>query len=116
MMTEEYKEEYKKARKALKRSIALQPSAWAYHALAVLAFPDKEKCVSYIRKGLVLCDYDLSYVKEAFRIFISAEAFSELLDCYSRLPEKTQTESRIHFCYLTALSKTGQYKKGYSHS
>lgn len=104
---------YKKARKALKRSIALQPSAWAYHALAVLAFPDKEKCVSYIRKGLVLCDYDLSYVKEAFRIFISAEAFSELLDCYSRLPEKIQTESRIHFCYLTALSKTGQYKKGY---
>lgn len=97
----------------LERSIALQPSAWAYHGLAVLTFADRDQRISYIQKGLALCNFDLSYVKEAFRILLLEEAFSELLECYNHLPEQIQTERRIHFCYLTALSKTGQYKKGY---
>ena len=104
---------HKKARKMLERSLALQPSAWAYHGLAVLTFSDRDQRISYIQKGLALCNFDLSYVKEAFRILLLEEAFSELLDCYNHLPEQIQTERRIHFCYLTALSKTGQYKKGY---
>ena len=90
----------------LERSLALQPSAWAYHGLAVLTFADRDQRISYIQKGLALCNFDLSYVKEAFRILLLEEAFSELLDCYNHLPEQIQTERRIHFCSLTALSKT----------
>ena len=102
-----------RARKELIISEELQSNPWSCHALGILNHDDPAAAVNYIKNGLSMRNFDLTYVKEAFQQFLILNAGQELLDAYSELPEEIKLDSRIKYDYMSALAMTGNYQKGY---
>lgn len=101
------------SKKELLLSQELQSNPWSCHALAILNYDDPETAVNYVKLGLHMRNFDLSYVKEAFQSLLTLNAAQELLDAYAKLPEEITKDSRIKYDYMKALSMTGDLKKGY---
>lgn len=106
---------YKKAREEWKESFRLQENAWACHGLACvyLLEGEKEKAAKWMKRGLSIristVSTDLPYVKEGFKILLSADAYEEILRFYELLAEEMQEESRIRYDYLKALGNCGKW-------
>lgn len=109
------KQQHKAAKKYLLSSNELKENPWALHALAVLSLKDEnnEEAVNYIVKGLSYKKPDLSYLKEGFKILLTAQGYNELLEVYETLPDNLKQESRIYFDYIVALSETGNEQTAY---
>ena len=103
-----------RAKKELMTSEELQSNPWSCHALGILNHDDPAAAVNYIKNGLSMRNFDLTYVKEAFQQFLILNAGQELLDAYSELPEEIKLDSRIKYDYMSALAMTGNYQKGYN--
>lgn len=110
-----WKQQHKAAKKYLLSSNELKENPWALHALAVLSLKDEnnEEAVNYIVKGLSYKKPDLSYLKEGFKILLTAQGYNELLEVYETLPDNLKQESRIYFDYIVALSETGNEQTAY---
>lgn len=102
-----------RAKKELITSEELQSNPWSCHALGILNHDDPAAAVNYIKHGLSMRNFDLTYVKEAFQQFLILNSGQELLDAYSELPEEIKLDSRIKYDYMSALAMTGNYQKGY---
>lgn len=111
-----WKQDYKSAQKYLLSSNELAENPWALHALSVLSLKNenKQEATNYILKGLFYKKSDLSYLKEGFKILLTAEAYNDLLEMYNTLPEDLKQESRIYFDYIVALSRTGNEQTAYN--
>lgn len=98
-------------------SASLSDNPWNHHALAAAAILEgkKEDAKKHMMEGLKQRESDLSYVKEAFRIFMMAEGYEEIEKMYGQLPEIIQENDRITYSYLRALLSTGRGRQVYSY-
>lgn len=107
------KNDFANAGKHLTLSNTIKENPWALHALSVLEIKknNDKKAVSLIIKGYSYVKDDLSFLKETWKILLLCNAYDVLKEIYNTLPEAFAQESRIHFGYLTALSRTGHEKE-----
>ena len=105
----------KKAVKAFTQSLKYKETPWALHGLAsaCLLAGRKEKAAKLMARGTAMKKEDLSYVKEGFRLLLTAEGYEEAARLYGELPGQAKHDSRIFFSYLTALSYTGRAEEAY---
>lgn len=110
-----YKEEWEKCVEEMQASLNCKESAWAYHGLASVLFTmdQKEQAVEAILKGIKMRDYDVSYVKDGFRILLLSEVYDRIVEIFPLLPENTASNSRIYFGYMMAMTYTGSGKEVY---
>lgn len=104
------------AKKAIDKSIEMQPTACGYYVKAVyqLEKGKQSKAARTIMKGLMLENRDLSYLKAALQILIDCGAWEQLLSEYEELNEKNKADPRIRLFYARALCETGHDEKALS--
>lgn len=102
-----------KAKKHLENSQSLTPNPWILHSLSALHLQlgEHDAAAACIRQGYALRRDDLSYLKETWKILLLCEKYETIKELYHQLPDAFAAEERIHFGYLTALSRTGQAEK-----
>lgn len=107
--------EYKKAGKALKKSLSLAENPWAYHALGCISMiRDKTAhAVEYIVKGMEMRRSDHSYLKEGFRILSLCGADQTLCDFYESMDTEEKNISKIRFYYISSMHRLGRDKEAY---
>lgn len=98
------------AREAFLYSLRLRENPWACHGLGVLAMQKERsaEAAEWLEKGIGMRKEDLSYVKEGLRLILKTKEYRRVIRICEELPEKTRTESRVVFDYLTALSHEGR--------
>lgn len=91
----------------------ISENPWALHALAAVEIHKKDfgQAAAYITSGYSYVKTDLSYLKETWKLLLLCHAYDTLITLYENLPEEAAEESRIHFGYLMALSRTGREKE-----
>lgn len=106
-------DEMEPAAHCLTTSASLEPNPWAYHVLSVIYLKNGEKqsAADLILKGFCMRKEDLSYLKETLKILLLADCCEEIKNIYRTLPEHFANESRVLFCHLIALARTGQEKQ-----
>ena len=105
--------EFQAANEELLLSQSLEANPWSCHALAVLNRNTPETARQYILLGLQMRNFDLSYVKEGFKILLSLDGANDVINTYEELPDEIRKDSRIKFEYMKALSLAGRFKEGY---
>lgn len=108
-----YRRDIDSAYSAFRRSNELTENVWAQHGAAVcLARTGRlREAVQMLYGALVKRRWDLSFVKEVFRIMIALKAYPEVLSGYELLDERLQSDNRLYFAYIQALYGTGEYQK-----
>ena len=98
------------AREAFLYSFRRKENPWACHGLGVLAMQKEQsaEAADWLEKGIGMRKADLSYVKEGLRLILKTKEYRSVIRICEELPEKTRTESRVVFDYLTALSHEGR--------
>lgn len=106
---------YKKAKKALEKSLELAQNPWALHGLSCIFLMKgkKKKAAEVILKGMEINREDLSYIKEGFRILCLSGKYGKLCGRYKKLDKNMQENSRVRFYYIKALHMQGKDKKAY---
>ena len=109
------KGEYKKAKKALKKSLSLADNPWAYHALSCVYFVQHKmaRAAEYIIKGMEMRPLDVSYLKEGCRILFQCGEDEALCNIYEALDVKQQSVSKIRFYYISSLHRLGRDKEAF---
>lgn len=104
------KSDFIRAIHALERSDALVPNPWARHALSCAHYKlnNHDESVKNILEGMRMCQSDISYLKEGFRILMQNEAFHAICNFYKTLDRKLKEISKLKYYYIAALAKTGK--------
>ncbi len=106
---------YKKAKKALKKSLALAENPWAYHALSCVRLIQNKtaQAAEDIVKGMEMRRQDNSYLKEGFRILSVCGADRALCDFYETMDTEQKNISKVRFHYISSLHRMGKDKEAY---
>lgn len=98
------------ARRALHRSLALQPTACGLYLAAVCAIcrGQKKAAARQMARGFALCGDNLAYAKAGLEVYIAAGAWKELLDQIQSLPAALAADSRVRFDRALALHRLGR--------
>ena len=101
------------AEKEFLKALELCENPWCYHGLAALYMLEgkREQSVRQMTAGLRLRNDDLGYVKEGFKLLMTADGYESLSEVYDTLPDIIKHESRILFDYMVSLAKSGDAKK-----
>lgn len=108
-----YRKQLEKAEKEFKESDKLVSNPWAAHALAVCCEKNgkRAQAVDDIKRAMEERLWDLSFVKEGFRLMLQLSAYDEIIEYYMKLDENMQAEGRIKFDYIQALAGLNQTEK-----
>ncbi|MDD2979845.1 MAG: DUF5107 domain-containing protein [Hespellia sp.] len=101
-----YREDYERAKASFTRAAELTavPNPWTDHGFACIAWKTgcMDDMISYIKHGITARSCDLSYVKEGFRMLMTARQYGVILELYKKLSGDLKKEHRIHYDYLVA--------------
>lgn len=103
-------QKYQKAEMHLKKSIALNSSAWANYALAInyRMQNNQELYQKYMRKAFDLRPNDISLVKEVLLCLHMAEKSEEVIKIFESASEEMQQVGRCRMYYAYALARVGR--------
>ncbi|MEG0167668.1 MAG: DUF5107 domain-containing protein [Ruthenibacterium sp.] len=91
----------------------LHQNAWTLHALAAMSVREghADAAIAYAKKGILLRNDDVSYVKESYRILARANGWAMIAELTAALPQDVANEPRIRLYLAEALYQIGAYEK-----
>ncbi len=103
------------AEKALKNSVKLQKSCWAYYCLAILSLHknDTLSAKKYALAAVKLKNNDISLIRGIFAVLNKCESFEDIVKIYNGIESKIQNDSRVKVLYVYALGHSGEYEKAF---
>lgn len=110
------KEDWERAETALERSMELQPTAWALHALACVRLRDGRpaECAATIRRGMAMRPDDRLYATEGLRTLVLCENWEGVCAEYEALDETGRADARNTLHYINALTQLGRYEPAFA--
>lgn len=103
------RDEYELAGECFEASLSLQPSTWAYHALACTRFSqgNVQEGANLMEKALERRRNDAMLAKEALRLCAQFGAYETMLTMYDILDGTAKKQPLIQAYYAVALANTG---------
>ena len=110
-----FRRKFSIAERLAKESIGMEDSIWARHALASSLIMQEryDEAASAIMKALEIGgDRNLSFMKEASRILIDTGHLDEYIHVHdTMLSEEMKKDFRVHYLYIIALYRKGEYSR-----
>lgn len=103
------RENYLNAKICIEKSLKIEETSWAYHALAVISDITGESVdiEDYILKSISMNPNDLSMAKEGLHILLKSKLYTEILDISKLLSSNILNDGRIQMLICAANLYTG---------